>query len=876
MNKKKTIFSFIIFLFLTTIAFSQSYTTKKISIVERKKPLKEILSAISSKSGAFFSYSTKEINDNTKITVIARRQTVEQIIKNICQELGLRYSILEKQIILKPIDNKSITAKKTLTKQKQQTYTISGFVRDSSSKEALIGATIYVINKKIAVSTNAYGFYSISVPKGEYFLQFSYIGFEKKNIKLDVNNKNLNFSVNLKMRIHELKIITINDEDNVSLLRSNPLRKYKINNKNITSKPLLGGAYDAIKNLQSVPGVSLFGEGSVMFNVRGGGKGQNAIIIDEAPIYNPSHLLGFFSAIAPEAINSMSIYKSSFPVQYGGRLSSLIEIQTKDGNMHKIGFNGILSPILSTFTLEGPIKKNKLSFYSTLRKSNLNYLFKKKTTDFNIDFYDFHFKINFKPSRKNRYFLSFYNGSDNIQLRNSAIRWQNSTMTLRWNHLFSDKLFSNTTIYSSFYKYLFYYSVPKNIFWTSDIANMSMKQDYTFYKNIKNKFYFGFKIKIHSFNPGNITFEKKYLHKVYSSNVLSNILYFGGEYKPNDKLSINYGLRFTNWNNFGPTKVYSFDNEYKINDTLYFGKNIFNTYNRFSPRLSIIYLLNNNTSISFAYDHNVQFLHYLSNSISPFTTIDFWVPADLFLKPQTANQFTLGFFKKLPQINFSAEVYTKKMNNQVDYSNQPDLFLNPYFESQLRQGKSYSAGIEISVRKQKGNFKFIISYAYTRTIRITPGVNFNKPYPAIWDKPNNLYANISYEFSDRFSANMSFVFVSGNRFSSPTGYYYYMNYSVPVYEQKNNDKLPDYNRLDLALRWRLNKKTENKFVHFITLSIYNLYARKNVIGINFDKIETQNGNFVVPSNYITENQLVPTAMSLLGFIPSISYQFKFR
>ena len=859
------------------IVSAQAYVDKKITIVARNNTLKEVFTKISSQSGVYFSYSTKNVDDKSRITLIARKQPVEEIVKQICIEKKLKYVIVEKQIILKPKKN-VVTDKNPVipTTQNIKKYTVSGFVKDSASKEVLIGAIVNLNKQKIAISTNAYGFFSFSLPKGYYSMQFSFIGYKKKTVNFNITNSNLNFPVMLNLRTHELKIITVNEEDNVSLLYSSPLKKFKINQNNFSAKSFLGGESDAIKNLSSVPGVSIFGEGSVIFNVRGGNKGQNAVLIDDAPVYNPSHLLGFFSTIAPEAINSMNIYKSNFPISMGQRLSSFVDIRTKEGNMSKLGFGGNFSPILSTFTLDGPIKKDKISFYTTFRKSNINYLFNKNTDNLDILFYDFHFKINYKPSRKDRLFFSIYRGYDNIKFQNSAIRWRNNTMTFRWNHLFSDKLFSNTTMYSSLYRYFFYYSIENNIFWSSDIANISLKQDYTYYKSSRNKIYFGFETKLNSFNPGNLTYGNYYLQKVFAGNVWSNSLYFGGEFKPNYKLSLNYGIQFANWNNFGPTQVYSFNSEHRIKDTLSFGNEIYNTYNRFSPKISLHWLINSSSTISFAYDHNVQFLNHLSNSISPFTTINFWIPANIFIEPQTANQFTIGFFKKFPQIDISLELYAKKMNNQIDYSNQPNLFLNSFFESQLRFGETYSAGIEMSIKKQKGDFKFIISYSFSRTIRKTPDVNFNNPYSALWDKPHNFYSNFSYNFSDRFSVNTSFIYFSGNKFSSPTGYYNYMNYSVPIYEQKNNDKLPDYHRMDLAFKWKLNKMPDNRYVHFFMFSIYNVYSHQNIIGINFNKIKIQTNSFVVPSNYVSENELVPTSMYLLGFVPSISYKFNFR
>ncbi len=863
---------FILILFLTDIAVAQSVKDKKITIVARKKSMKEILTDISKQTNVYFSYNTAQIDDSKKITVIARNQPLSDVMTSICGELGLQYQIIEKQIILKPLQVKKqipVVPKE----QEVRKFTISGYVKDSLSKEVLIGAAIIVMGKNAGAMTNAYGFYSLTLPAGAYTLQISYIGYEKQIINVNLRGNNLQVPIYLKMREHELKVITINDENN-NLLRANPLKRLKINSKTFGSRPFLGGDNDAVKSLQGIPGINLYGEGSVMFNVRGGTRGQNEVIIDEAPVFNPSHLLGFFSAIAPDAVNSMTVYKNSFPVRYGNRLSSLIDIRTKDGNMQKIGFGAKFSPLLSTFSIDGPIKKDKLAFFSTWRTSNLNYLFKREGLQ--IKFTDFHFKINYKPSRKNRYFWAFYKGSDNIQIENSAIRWQNRTMTLRWNHLFSDKIFSNTTLITSLYEYFLFYSIPRNIFWNSKIATASAKQDYSYFINNKTKIYFGFESKLQTYNPGNLNIGESYLRKVFASNVWANTIYYGGEYKANNQLSVSYGLRFTNWNNFGPTIAYTFDTENNPQDTLIFGKKIFNTYNRFSPRVSFLWLISKTASLNFAYDRNVQFVHYLSNSISPFTTIDFWMPSDMILKPQTADQYTVGIFKRFAQVEISAEIFYKKMRNQTDYANQPDLLLNPLFESQLRFGKIWSQGIEMSLNKRKGKFKYAVSYSFSRSYRRTIGVNNDMPYPAVWDKPHNLFINLSYDFSERVSLNSSFIYVSGNRFSSPTGFYYYMNYSVPIYDIKNNDKLPDYHRLDVSINWRLNKKSDNRFVHYLNFSIYNLYGHKNIIGVNFNKIQTPQGDFKIPQNYVTENEIIPSAMFIQLIFPSISYKFNFR
>ncbi len=883
---QKQVLKFIIFIivfFIVAEGFSQDNLDKKITIIAKNKTLKSVLNEISSKSGLFFSYNNQQINENQKITIVARNQKTRSVLNKLCAEIGLKYSVVEKQVILKPLTpkkqknnnkNNNNNHNKSNNKKNIPKFTISGYVKDSSSNEVLIGATVIISDKKIAIATNSYGFYSISLPKGKYTIEFSFLGYEKKieNIYL---NRNVNISKKLKLNIQELNIITISNK-NVNSLSSSLLKKYNLNSTDIINKPMLGGDYDAVRSLQSIPGINLFGEGSVMFNVRGGGKGQNAIYIDEAPVYNPSHLLGFFSAIAPQAINSIKVYKSGFPVQYGGRLSSFIDFRTKDGNMKKIGFAGIFSPLLSTFSVDGPIKKKSSSFFATLRHSNLNYLFKKSNPNFSIVFRDIHLKYNKKIDRKNRIYVSFYSGYDNIKASISSMRWKNTTFSLRWNHLFSDKLFSNSTFYTSKYDYNFYYSVPNNVFWNSNIKNIAFKNDFTYYFNTKHKFFFGFDSKFRKFDPGNLNYGQYYLQRVWASNVFENVIFFGGEYRIKDKLSFNYGLRFNNWNNIGPTRIFTFDDQYNVSDTLDYGFEIFNSFNRPELRLSLLWLATKKSSFKLAFDNNLQFLHYISNSISPFTTLDVWLPASMNFEPQYSRQITAAYSLNLPEIFFAIETYYKKMYNQIDFSNQPDVFLNPYLRNQLRFGNLNAVGIEFLIEKQKGNFKFSTSYTLSRAIRQTVDLNNNNPYPAIWDKPHNFYTNIAWQTGDRTTLNASFFYISGNRFSSPTAFYYFQNYTVPVYEQKNNDKLPDYHRLDFSVKFRFNKNQNNRYEHFILFSIYNLYGRNNVISVNFNKIQTENGNFYVPSDYVSEREIMPTTLSLLGFIPTISYHFKFR
>ncbi|RLD76963.1 MAG: hypothetical protein DRJ07_15425, partial [Bacteroidetes bacterium] len=500
--------------------------------------------------------------------------------------------------------------------------------------------------------------------------------------------------------------------------------------------------------------------------------------------------------------------------------------------------------------------------------------------DLKMDFYDFHTKLNFKFNPKNRLFLSFYIGSDFIESFKTgdntyAMSWGNFAVTLRWNHLYSDRFFSNTTLYTSKYDYFLYSSVEDNQYWNSFIGNLSLKNDFTYYINPKNTLRFGFELNSHFFNPGNQN-DEFFEEVVSASSALQAVVYFGNEIKLSDKLSLNYSIRGLNWNNTGPAIIYDFNDNYFVKDSTHFTEGIFHSYFNIEPQLEILYALNKSTSFKLSYNHHIQYLNLLSNSVSPFTTLDVWMPAGPNIKPQKSDQFVIGFHKEMAEFTFTAESYYKKMYNQIDYANHANMFLNPLIEGELRFGTATSYGLELFVKKQKGAFTGWLGYSYIRTFRNIKDVNRNESFPVVYDKPHYITLNLSYKLHERWVFNMNWVYSSGVRFSSPTGFYYYQGYNVPIYTKKNNSKLPEYHRMDISANFRLNKNTRNKYKHHIVLSLYNLYGRENPISVNFNKIETGQESFVIPSDIISESQIVPTAIYLFGVVPSLTYRFKFK
>ena len=486
-------------------------------------------------------------------------------------------------------------------------------------------------------------------------------------------------------------------------------------------------------------------------------------------------------------------------------------------------------------------------------------------------------------NNNNRIYYSLFYGKDEVSTLNEnkkryGINWANIASTLRWNHIFNDKLFSNISIYGSKYNYNFSYYQKGNDNWNSSIDNLSFKIDFTSFISPKHTLKWGFNQNLHSINPGNLESDSiEGTPIVAQRQSRESVIYVNSNYKITNKLSYNAGFRIPLWANTGETTIYKFNEENINNDTLKIG--YAETYVRFlnfDPRISLMYRLDSSSSIKASFGIHHQYLNLITNSTSHFTSLEVWLPADINIKPQRADIYAISYMKFFTKknIELNTDIFYKKMYNQIDYVSHANLFMNPLLEGELRFGSAYSYGIEFILRKSIGKLSGWISYSYSRVFKKINGVNNNKEYPAYYDQPHSFSFYGNYQISKRLNFSANWIYHTGGAISSPIGFYKYNGNTVPIYGDKNNDRLPDYHRLDISIRYRFNKKI-TKFNHSITLGIYNIYNRKNILTYSYNKAELNNGKFVIPRDINDENLYVTTQTSILGFIPSISYRFKF-
>ncbi len=849
--------------------------SKKISIIQKNVPLELVLNDIESKTGIKFSYSTQAINPAQKVTVVGRKKRTDDILKMLFSDLNIAYVLVEKQIVLKKKYGTSTI--QDVKKEKTEKFILSGYVRNADDGEALIGAAVSVLNTSIGCSANEFGFYSLNLPKGNYIVRYSYIGHTDLDIEINLND-NIDQNAQLKTDITEIEIIVVTENQNADALEKSVLKNTKINDRQLYSKKGMAGEPDVVKAVTGIPGINSYSEGSVMFFVRGGAKDENLIMIDDAPIYNPAHLFGFFSSVSPDAVNDLKVYKNSFPVKYGGRLSSVTDIRTKDGNMQKWGFSASISPFTGNWSFDGPLRKERSSVFFNLRNAHLNWLLKNTTNQ--IDFYDLHLKWNAKIKKKSRLFFSFYGGKDDLKTHlsafgNTGLSWQNNAISLRWNKLYSEKLFSNLTFHTGKYDYFLYYNLEDNLYWNAFIGNLSFKNDFTYYISPGNQFDFGVNGNIYFFNPGNLN-NNYFSRTVYASNATEYVLYAGREKSFGEKLHMSIALRVMNWNNYGPSVIFEYDENFNVIDTLNYSQGSFNQFINTEPRFALNYAPTRSLSFKLTFDRHIQYLHVLSNSISPFTAPEVPMPSGPNIQPLKSFQFTAGVYKWFWEIEWTAEIWYKTMQNVIEYKEHANMLLNPFVEGELRFGKGRAYGLECLVQKNKGNFNFSAAYTYARVFHIIPEINNGKEYPARYDVPHNIKIGVTYNWNKRWIFNSNQVYASGMRFSSPSAYFNYNGYTLPVYTEKNNDRLPDYHRLDLSVTLNVNIKESARFRHEFTFAVYNIYGRKNWIAINFNKIESGENTYVVPSNFFTENELLETAKYISVTMPSLTYTLKFR
>ena len=756
----------------------------------------------------------------------------------------------------------------------QSKYTVSGHINDEAGEE-LIGATIYVKELSTGTVTNVYGFYSITLKEGLYQFDYSYVGYEPISRKIELNkNQKINISLFESSKTIEEVIVTAKRK-NENVLKTE-MSTVKLQAKDIKKIPALLGEVDVIKTLQLLPGIQSTGEGFSGFNVRGGSPDQNLILFDEATVYNASHLMGFFSVFNNDAIKDLKIYKGDIPAEYGGRLSSLLDIRMKEGNMKKFAVTGGIGTISSRLTLEAPIIEDKWSVLVAGRRTYAD-LFLLLSSDEAVRsnklyFYDLNLKTNYRISDKDRIFVSGYFGRDVFKFGDMfGFDWGNYTLTARWNHLFSEKLFSNFSAIYSKYDYKMESGQESSGFkWTSNLEDVKLKADLSYYPNPKNTVKFGIEAIYHHFNPGFArgTGDSTAMYnslKMPESNALEYAAYISNEHKVTKKLTLNYGLRGSIFQNMGEATVYNFDNNYqKIDSTTYKSWDIFNTFYGLEPRVNLNYVLNEKSSVKASYSRTKQYVHLASNSTAG-SPLDVWLPSSPNIDPQLANQVAVGYFRNLwdHQLETSVEIYYKKMDNQIDFKDHADLMLNPELEGEFRIGEARSYGLELLVRKQEGRFTGWISYTLSKAERKFPEINKGKLYPSVYDKPHNISIVGSYDLTTRLSVAATWVYATGAPVTFPSGKYDFENMAVPIYTERNGYRMPDYHRMDLSITLKSKIKPNKRFKSDLNISIYNVYNRHNAWMIYFGEDE--------------DNPEITVAQKVYVFpiIPSLTWNFYF-
>lgn len=751
---------------------------------------------------------------------------------------------------------------------------ISGHVKDASNGEVLIAASIYIKELGIGAVTNPYGFYSISLKPGTYTVGASYVGYNsfEKKVTL-VNNLVLNIELNPQAKaLDEVSVSALKKNQNISSLETGTSQ---LPIAFIRKIPAFMGEVDVIKAIQMLPGVSTTAEGSSGFSVRGGSSDQNLILLDEATVYNASHLMGFFSIFNNDAIKDAKLYKGDIPASYGGRLSSLLEVRMKDGNSKKFSATGGIGSISSRLTLEAPIIKDKTSFILAGRRTYADVflpLAKNKDIRNNrLYFYDLNAKINHIINDNNRIFISSYLGRDVFKNQFAGIDFGNSTLTLRWNHLFNPRLFSNLTLIHSNYDYKLGTPEgrPDAFEWNSRLKDHSIKFDFTWFTDPDNTFKFGAVSTYHHFLPGTamgIGSESVFSKFVLPDNyALEHGAYILSENKISERLSIKAGLRFSAFQNIGKATVYNFDPEYNsVDSTVYKSRDFYNTYMGLEPRLGLTYILNESASIKASYARTRQYLQLAQNSTAG-TPLDIWFPASINVRPQISDQVSIGIFKNFLENNLetSIESYYKKMENTIDFKDHASLLLNPKLEGEIRTGSAWSAGVEFLIKLNVSKLNGWISYTLSKTERKINGINKDKPYAAPYDKPHNVSVVLNYPLTADLQLGMNWLYSTGNPVTFPTGRYEIMGSVLPVYSDRNAYRMPDYHRLDISLTYLKPQKPGRKWQSEWNLSVYNAYARHNAWSLNFVPDETN------PS--VTKAELT----YLFSVIPSITYNFKF-
>ena len=754
----------------------------------------------------------------------------------------------------------------------QQRVSISGTIKDNATGETLIGATVRIKElPQSGTSSNSYGFYSLSAPPGDYTLIFTYVGYETilKQVSL---HKSQAIDIKLGATNALTEVVITSNRPNNDQIVSPVMGVEKLNMAQINSVPVVLGEKDILKTITLMPGIKSGGEGSTGFFVRGGASDQNLILLDEAPVYNASHLFGFFSTFNSDAIKDVSIYKGGMPAEYGGRLSSVLDVKMYDGNNKDFTVQGGLGLIASRIKVEGPIDSGKGSFMVSARRTYID-LFAKLSSDSTVKgsslyFYDVNAKANYHFDSNNAIFISGYFGKDVIGLANAfGINWGNTTGTLRFNHVFSPKLFSNTSLIYSNYNYVIQSFESGNSFKaTSKITDLNFKEDFQYSASDSHRIKFGVDVIHHTITPGNVSSATDNANPISIEQRygFENAAYVSDEWKASDRLTILYGVRLTDFSLLGPGSFNTYDAAGNVLTTkTYSSGQVVKNYFNPEPRFSASYQLDSVSSVKFSYNRNTQNIHLLTNSTSSSPT-DLYVMSSNNIKPEIADQVSTGWFRNFNDnlFEFSAEVYYKWLQNQIDYKNGAQLLVNQNVESQLVYGSGRAYGLELFLKKKYGRFNGWIGYTLSKTEDKFAAINNGSYFPARQDKPNDLSVVGIYQLTKRWSLSSTFVYSTGNAITYPTGKYEVGGLTTFSYSGRNGYREPATNRLDIGAT--LEGKQHKKFHSSWTFSIYNLYGSREPYTISFRDSKT------VPNT----TEAVETSIFATP-IPSVTWNFKF-
>ncbi|MGB0869833.1 MAG: TonB-dependent receptor [Flavobacteriales bacterium] len=769
-----------------------------------------------------------------------------------------------------------------------QNVNLSGVLTDANNGETLIGASVFLEGTTIGSTTNEYGFYSISAKQGNYTLVISYIGYDTKKVDVQLKeNLKLNFELNESSET--LDEVTLSSEEKPkTAIRKPEMGTVKLQSKTIKQIPVVLGEVDVLKSIQTLPGVSNGGDGTSGFNIRGGAVDQNLVLLDEAIIYNTSHLLGFVSVFNADAIKDIKLYKGSIPAQFGGRTFSVLDVRQKDGNSKQLGLTGGIGIISSRLAVEGPWFKDKGSFLVAGRGSYAHLFMKMAKSENSASFYDINLKGNYQLNTKNKLYLSAYLGRDDMSTNNFGSNYGNATANLRWNHMFTGKLFSNLSLIYTNYDYQILIEEVE-MDWRANIMNTNFKYDFKYYRSDKMQYTFGVSAINYEFQPGKIkpTTDTSPINRyaMDKKHALEGGLYLNAEHKITSLLTASYGLRQSAFFRLGNQPLPQYKNNepvvynaeldtYEEGEVVgikeYGSGDLIKDFYNLEPRIGLSYQLSDEASLKGSYNRSAQYVHLLSNTTSV-TPVDVWTPSGEYIKPQLGDQFAFGYFKNFSNQTYSLEIetYYKTVKNRIDYVDGSNLIGNNTIETELMNGKMKSYGVEVLLRKNSGKLTGWLAYTLSKSQQKTEGgtlggdgINNGDWYNANHDRTHDLSLTAIYKINDKWSLSANLAIQSGRPVTYPNGKYVYDGVLIANYAQRNANRLPLYHRLDVGVTYIPNKKPDNKWKGEWNFGIYNLYNQKNASTITFGQ------------NAISGlNEAKRTA--IFGIIPSVSYNFKF-